>query len=69
MNLSERFIARHARKAGDVAGFRTGQCCRGHFRQGGIARVLHHGDATAVLERPQADHAVTQRSREDGAEP
>jgi hypothetical protein len=42
--------ARHARKADDVVGFQTGQCCRGHFRKGGVARVLHHGDATALLE-------------------
>jgi len=54
MNFSERFNARHVRKADNVVGFQTGQCCRGHFRNGGIARVLHHGDATALLECRQA---------------
>jgi hypothetical protein len=46
MNFGGRFNARHARKADDVVGFQTGQCCRGHFRNGGGARVLHHADAT-----------------------
>ena len=54
MNFSERFNARRARKAYDVVGFQTGQCCRRHFRNAGIARVLHHGDATALLECRQA---------------
>jgi hypothetical protein len=66
MNFSERFNARRARKADDVVGFQTGQYRHGHFRKGGIARVLHHGDATAVLERPQAGRAITQRGRETG---
>jgi hypothetical protein len=67
MNFSERFSARYVRKANNVVGFHAGQCCRGHFRNGGIARVLHHGDATALPER-QAGRAVTQRNREDGAD-
>jgi hypothetical protein len=46
MNFGGRFNARHARKADDVVGFQTGQCCRGHFRKGGGARVLHRADAT-----------------------
>jgi len=29
MNFSERVNARRARKAYDVVGFQTGQCCRG----------------------------------------
>jgi hypothetical protein len=68
MNFSERFHARHARKADDVVGFQTGQCCRGHFRKGGVARVVHHDNATALLECRQDGRAVTQRSREDGAD-
>lgn len=67
MNFTERFNARHVRKANNVVGFQTEQCCHGHFRNGGIARVLHHGDATALPEC-QAGRAVTERSREDGAD-
>jgi hypothetical protein len=35
---------------------------------GGIARVLQHGDATALLECRQAGRAVPQRSGKDGAD-
>ena len=56
MNFSERFNARHARKTDDVVGFQAGQCRRGHFRKGCVARVLHHGDALLCLsaDRPTA---------------
>jgi hypothetical protein len=55
MNFGGRFNARHARKADDVVGFQTGQCCRGHFRKGGGARVLHHGILIAPFEQARSD--------------
>ena len=51
MNFSERVNARRARKAYDVVGSKR---VSRHFRNGGIARVLHHGDATVLLECRQA---------------
>jgi hypothetical protein len=44
MNFSERFNARHARKADDVVGFQTGKCVVGIS---GMAASL--GSCTAVM--------------------
>ena len=61
MNFSERFNAR-------LPEMPTTALTVWNPTNGGIARVLHHGDATALLECRQAGRAVTQRSREDGAD-
>jgi hypothetical protein len=58
---------RHAREADDMIGLRTDQGRRRHFRKGGVARVLHHGDAAGLLQRRKAGRAVPQHPGEDGA--
>jgi hypothetical protein len=63
MNFSERFNARHVRMANNVVGFQTVNAVVGIS---GMAASL--GSCTTALPECQAGRAVTERSREDGAD-
>jgi hypothetical protein len=57
-----------AREADDMVGLRTHRGGDGHFRQSGIARIVHCRDAAELLERRQAGGAVRQRPSENGTD-
>src|SRR5262249_51138573 len=55
-------------QADHVVRHRPVQCCAWHLREGGIVRILHYGDASALLDRLESRSPIAEGAGQHDAD-